>query len=63
MTQEIYHVSVLPYSHGVYEVTAEFTNNYMFVMQVRDMELIDEWKDGNKEPLINHIKNTRHGYQ
>jgi hypothetical protein len=24
---------------------------------VTDMTLIDEWNDGNKEPLINHINN------
>jgi hypothetical protein len=53
----IYDIELRPCGHGVYRVKVTMENGYKVTLIVADMTLIDEWNDGNKEPLINHINN------
>ena len=53
----IYDIELRPAGHGIYRVKVTMENGYKVTLIVTDMELIDEWKDGNQEPLINHINN------
>jgi hypothetical protein len=55
MKDNIYHVSVLPYRHGIYKVAVEMNNGMKVTLVVTDMEIIDQWKDGNQEPLYEYI--------
>lgn len=53
----IYDIELRPCGHGVYRVIATMENDDKVTLIVTDMTLIDDWKDGNKDPLINHINN------
>lgn len=56
--KEIYHIAIMPSGHGQYKVNVEMHDGNELTIQVTDMELIDEWKDGNREPLKSYILNT-----
>lgn len=54
--ENVYHLEVLPYSHGIYKVKVEMADGKRVTLVVTDMEIIDAWKEGNKDPLHNHVK-------
>lgn len=55
---EIYDIELRKASNGVYRVKVTLSNGYKVTFIVTDMQLIDDWNKGNKEPLTNHI-NTK----
>ena len=55
--KEIYHVSIRPSGHGIYKVAVEMYDGKKVTLVVTDMEIIDEWKDDNHDPLYEYILN------
>lgn len=55
--KEIYHVSIRPSGHGIYKVAVETYDGKKVTLVVTDMEIIDEWKDDNHDPLYEYILN------
>lgn len=55
--KEIYHVSIRPAGHGIYKVAVETYDGKKVTLVVTDMEIIDEWKEGNHDPLYEYILN------
>lgn len=53
----IYDIELRPAGHGLYRVKVTMENGYKVTLIVTDMTLIDEWKDGNEEPLRSYITN------
>lgn len=53
----IYDIELRPAGHGIYRVKVTMENGYKVTLIVTDMTLIDEWKDGNEEPLRSYITN------
>ena len=55
--KEIYRVSIRPAGHGIYKVAVEMYDGKKVTLVVTDMEIIDEWKDDNHDPLYEYILN------
>ena len=52
---KIFDIYLEPVSAGLYKARVTLTNGMEFIQVISDMDLIDAWRSGDENPLINYI--------
>lgn len=52
---KIFDIYLEPVSAGLYKAYVTLTNGMEFIQVISDMDLIDAWRSGDENPVINYI--------